>query len=83
MYDPQADTDYVVDCYGFGLVDDITDAAPYEAIVVAVRHEVFATTLSVQVLREIAVDESPILVDVKSLYDREAACLAGFDYWRL
>ena len=83
VYDPQADTDDVVDCYGFGLVDDITDAAPYEAIVVAVRHEVFATTLSVQVLREIAVDESPILVDVKSLYDREAALLAGFDYWRL
>ena len=39
--------------------------------------------LSVQELRDIAVDQCPILVDVKSLYDREAARLAGFHYWRL
>ena len=83
VYDPQVDPKDVVDCHGFGLVDDVTDAAPYEAIVVAVKHEVFATTLPLQALRDISVDHCPILVDVKSLYDQDAARFAGFDYWRL
>ena len=83
VYDPQVDPGDVLDCYGFGLLEDVADAAPYEAIIVAVRHNVFGSTLPVQSLREITVDECPILVDVKSLYDRESARVAGFHYWRL
>lgn len=83
VYDPQVDPNDVVDNYGFRPVSDATSKAPYSAIVLAVKHEVFARTFPVEFLREIAVAERPILVDVKSLYDRDAAKRSGFYYWRL
>lgn len=83
VYDPKVDPADVVDNYHFELVNDATEAGPYEAIVVAVKHDVFATKWPVQFLRKIAVSERPILVDVKSLYDGDAARRSGFHYWRL
>ena len=83
IYDPQVDSSDVLDCYGFRLLNDAASAAPYEAIIVAVRHDIFRSMFPIESLRELAVDESPVLVDVKSLYDRNDAEFSGFDYWRL
>ena len=83
IFDPQADPHKVCDLYGFRLIDNVCDGAPYDAVVVAVRHAVFATMFPLETLRTISFDDRPVLVDVKSLYDREAGHLAGFDYWRL
>ena len=83
VFDPQAAPHDVVECYGFGLIDDVTKDAPYDAVVAAVRHEIFGDMFPIGALRAISVDDRPVVVDVKSLYDREAAQRAGFDYWRL
>ena len=83
VFDPHADPLDVLECYGFGLVDDVTKDAPYDAVIAAVRHEIFRDMFPIEALSAISVDDWPVLVDVKSLYDREAAQLAGFDYWRL
>ena len=83
VFDPQADPHDVLECYGFGLIDDVTKDAPYDAVIAAVRHEIFGGLFPLEALSAISVNDRPVLVDVKSSYDREAAQLAGFDYWRL
>ena len=83
VFDPQADPYDVLDCYSLELIDDVANDAPYDAVIVAVKHEIFVSMFPLEKLRAISVDSRPVLVDVKSLYDPEAARLAGFDYWRL
>ena len=83
VFDPHADPLDVLECYGFGLIDDVTKDAPYDAVIAAVRHEIFGGLFPLEALSAISVNDRPVLVDVKSSYDREAAQLAGFDYWRL
>ena len=69
--------------FGLDLIDDVDGDAPYDAIIVAVKHDVFAETFSVSRLRDLTVAAGPVLVDVKSAYDRCAARAAGFSYWCL
>ena len=83
VFDPEADPLDVRDNYGFGLLDDVTKDAPYDAVVVAVKHEVFRSMFPLEVLKSISVRDRAVLVDVKSLYDPGSAQASGFSYWRL
>ncbi|MDW8136803.1 MAG: hypothetical protein RMI74_08465, partial [Thermodesulfobacterium sp.] len=56
--------------------------APYEAIILAVKHKTFMESLTLDFLREIST-EPPILVDIKSVFSREEAKKIGFIYWSL
>lgn len=60
------------------------DAGPgrYDALVVAVGHREYRA-LTPADLRSRCRGECPVLVDVKSLYDRHAAATAGFTVFRL
>ena len=83
VFDPQADPCDVRDCYGFELLHDVTEGAPYDAVIVAVKHSVFRSMFPLELLQSISVDDRPVLMDVKSMYDGEAARMLGFNYWRL
>ena len=83
VFDPEADADEVRTRYGFELIDAAERNAPYDAIVVAVKHSVFASLFPVEVLRALTVDGRAVVVDVKSLYHREEVEAAGLTYWRL
>ncbi len=83
VFDPEADPEDVREHYGFEPLDDINQNRPYDAIVAAVRHDVFKSMFPLSALRAISVAHNPVLIDVKSSYDAAAAEAAGFVYWRL
>ena len=83
VFDPEADPRDIRDKYGLEALDDASRDAPYHAVIVAVKHDVFRSAFSLGVLRAISVADDPVLIDVKSMYEPEAARLSGFTYWRL
>ncbi len=83
VFDPEADSRTVQTQYGFQLLDDVTRDAPYDAVVVAVKHEAFRALFPLSALASLAVEDRGILVDVKAIYDRSSAEAAGLTYWRL
>ena len=83
IFDPEADPDEIGDNYGFQVMDDVTREAPYDAVIAAVRHDVFRSMFPLDVIKSILVSDHPVLIDVKALYDRESARAAGLLYWRL
>jgi len=83
VYDPYVYRDEVKAEYGINLIEDIQEFSPYDAIVVAVKHDVFYKELDFKRLKELLNSGKPILIDVKGVYDREKAGKEGFLYWRL
>ena len=83
IFDPEADPAEIRDGYGFQVVDEPARNAPYDAVVVAVRHRVFRSMFPLEAITSLLVRERPLLIDVKALYDRTAARAAGLLYWRL
>ncbi len=80
-YDPWADKEEVEKEYGISLIEDMNAEKPYDAIILAVKHEEFLS-LSPDDLKEYA-RETAVLMDVKSVYTQVEAEKAGFNYWRL
>ena len=79
VYDPVADREEVKREYGIELLERPEEGAPYDAVIVAVKHDQF---------RELTPDyfaslcrTKPILLDVKGIYDRER--FKDFILWRL
>ena len=83
VFDPEATSRAVRAYYGFDLVDDVARDAPYDAVILAVKHEVFRSLFPLPALVSLAARDRGILVDVKSVYDRSSAEAAGLTYWRL
>lgn len=81
IYDPQVIPDEVEREYNIKLIGDIGDEAPYNAIILAVKHQALGM-LSLPFMRRLCSD-NPVLVDVKAVHSREEAEGSGFYYWRL
>jgi UDP-N-acetyl-D-galactosamine dehydrogenase len=81
IMDPWADAAEVMHEYGLELGTVDADY-PVDSLVVAVSHEQFRD-LAPSTLRRYCRGEKPVLADVKSLYDQEAATDAGFTVFRL
>lgn len=79
--DPWADAEEVKHEYGIEL-GTINAKNPVDSLVVAVGHHEFRE-LTAQQLRSYVRTEKPVLADVKSLYERDAAAAAGFTVFRL
>jgi UDP-N-acetyl-D-galactosamine dehydrogenase len=79
--DPWADAEEVRHEYGLTL-DAIDDEHPVDALVVAVGHAEYRA-LSPATLRRYCRHATPVLTDVKSLYDRHEAASEGFAVFRL
>ena len=71
VFDPVADPDEVRECYGYELLDDVARDAPYHAVIVAVKHRFFTTRFPISEVRKLMVQRGAVLVDVKSMYERE------------
>ncbi len=78
--DPKADPHEVFEEYGIKM-GELT-AGSVDALVVAVGHNEYRT-MEPKALKAYVRGASPILVDVKSLFDRHAAAAAGFTVFRL
>jgi len=81
VYDPHADHDEVHEEYGIRLLKNPADGAPYDGVVVAVKHRQFKE-LGIEGLKRIAGSPS-VLADVKGIYDAIGVQNAGMIYWRL
>ncbi|WP_295555965.1 nucleotide sugar dehydrogenase [uncultured Hyphomicrobium sp.] len=79
--DPKADPDEVKHEYDIAL-GEISAKAPVDALIVAVGHDEYRR-MTPDELRRLVQGEKPLLVDVKSLFDRHACTDAGFKVFRL
>lgn len=79
--DPWADPVDVKQSYGISL-GAIDKSNQVDALIVAVGHNEFRE-LDPQTLRTLCRGESPVLADVKSLYDRKSLSERGFSVFRL
>ena len=69
VYDPHAIPEEVKEEYGIELLKSPEEMAPYDAVVVAVKHEEFRK-LTPEFFKKISVSK-PIVIDVKGIYNRE------------
>jgi UDP-N-acetyl-D-galactosamine dehydrogenase len=79
--DPKADAGEVKHEYGITL-GEISEQSPVDALVVAVGHEEYRR-MTPDHLRSLVKGDKPFLVDVKSLFNRNACIEAGFKVFRL
>lgn len=83
LFDSEADAEDVRSTYGFELIENVEQDAPYNAIIAAVKHRSFETLFPVKTLRALTIPARGFLVDVKSIYDPAEVEAAGIAYWRL
>ena len=79
--DPWADKDEVFSSYGIKLTN-IEEFNNFDAIVVAVGHSVYRK-LNLMEFKKMFSNKTPILADLKALYDRHEAANLGFTVFRL
>ncbi|MFN3813936.1 MAG: nucleotide sugar dehydrogenase [Aquificaceae bacterium] len=82
VYDPVADAEEVLSEYGIELIKNLRDYAPYDGILLAVKHRLFIESFQLEFYRSIAT-QPYILIDIKGVYDIEKAKEEDFVYWRL
>ncbi len=83
VHDPYAYKEEVKQTYRIGLIDNVEDHKPYDAVILAVKHRPYVEGLDLERIRKISSDGVPILIDVKAFYPQEEAQQVGFLYWRL
>jgi len=81
IYDPLALKDEVKNEYNIDLISDLKCFSPYDAIILAVKHKEFLK-YRISFLRAVT-GKNPVLIDVKSVYNKKETEKAGFLYWRL
>ncbi|MFM7804437.1 MAG: UDP binding domain-containing protein, partial [Verrucomicrobiota bacterium] len=83
-FDPHADPEEVRHEYGVDLLTDAEAEAPYEAVILAVKHRNLVDSFPVEELRRLGGDRPPVLIDVKGFLAPEPPADWGEGrYWRL
>jgi len=80
--DPVCHASDLMSHYGRKLVS-IESLPPCDALILAVKHDVFIKTLPLPILKTKLKPHSKVLVDLKGVYDRNEAQGLGFEIWRL
>ncbi len=81
VHDPMAVSADVQQEYGFGLVE-LDGLAPVDGVVWAVAHSAFAG-ITPKRLKELCGGKAGVLMDVKSVLERDAVERVGLSYWSL
>lgn len=83
--DPSANADEVVREYGFNLIP-YNDIKGMDALIIAVPHNEYRD-LTLEELKSLFkekhLNNKPVLIDVKGLFDKVESENAGYNYWRL
>ncbi len=79
--DPIADKKETYDEYNL-VLNDLDEFKCMDAIIIAVAHDEFKK-LTLDYIKNMYVDDKKILIDIKSLLDKNDAKSKGFDYWNL
>lgn len=81
IHDPHADREEVIREYRLSLLQGPEDKKPFDGIILAVGHKAYRR-LTPSYLKTLC-NGNPVLIDVKSFFDKTKAIKAGFHYWRL
>ena len=81
VYDPHADHREVHEEYGLTLLANPSEYAPYDGVVVAVKHRQFQE-LGIEGLKKLAGGPA-VIADVKGMYEPQDIQGDGLTYWRL
>ena len=80
VHDPHADPEEALRAYGIPLTR-MEDLKKANAVVVAVAHESYRNLTAQQFVS--LMNEKPVLIDVKGIYDRETMTALDISFWRL
>lgn len=83
VYDPMAHYDEVLDKYGISLIESVENEQPYDAVIMAVSHDVFRKEYNLSKIKSICKKEYCLLVDIKRIFNRAEAELKNIYYWGL
>ncbi len=81
-FDPHADASEVRHEYGIDLLSSVGQG-PYDAIVLAVKHNELAAEFTLERLRALGGGKPPAIIDVKSFFTRSALEASGLPFWQL
>jgi len=81
IYDPHAYKDEAFKEYEIELLQNPHAFSPYDAVIVAVKHNAFSE-YDIKFYENI-ISPPRILIDIKNLYNKELFAKKGFLYWRL
>ncbi len=82
VVDPIVDSKEVIEKYGINIYHS-KDIQNMDAIIFAVAHEEFNKLSLVDIKSMYSDNKNPILIDVKSIFNKKEAKALGFNYWRL
>jgi len=82
VYDPVANKREVEEEYGIELLESAESYAPYDCIILAVRHKVFLENYDLSSYKKL-LTEPYLFFDVKGVYEKKDAEKEGITYWRL
>ncbi len=83
IYDPLADAEEAGKHYGIRLLNKLKDNVRYDAIISAVKHDIFLREFTIRRLKGHLNGENSILIDIKGIYDKKEAESMGIIYWGL
>lgn len=83
IVDPMANPEEAREEYAVDILPTVPGGVAFDGVVGAVRHDRFIDEIRLDALRLQCQGERPPLVDVRGMFDRDAAVAAGFNYWRL
>ncbi|MBI4837665.1 MAG: nucleotide sugar dehydrogenase [Nitrospirae bacterium] len=81
IHDPHAIKEEVLEEYGLSLIDRPESKKPFDGIILAVRHNEYCNH-TLGYFKKLCNSKS-VLIDIKSVFKKEMAVKAGFNYWRL
>ncbi|MBI5050087.1 MAG: nucleotide sugar dehydrogenase [Nitrospirae bacterium] len=81
VHDPHAIPEEVFKTYGLALIEKPESNRPFDGIIMAVKHKEYCN-YTLKYLRKLC-NSRPVLIDIKSVFAKEEAIKAGFNYWRL
>lgn len=82
-YDPQADPEEVRHEYGIELLTNVAANGPYDAVILAVKHQSLASFFEPEYLARLGSSRAPVVIDVKGCLSGSSVSLQMSGYWRL
>ncbi len=82
VYDPYVSKDEASKLLKLNLLKNEKDFAPYDAIIVAVKHKIFIEKFTLTYLKTL-VNSTAVLIDVKGVFNHSEVTKNNFIYWRL
>lgn len=83
IYDPVADKELAKEEYKIDLIDTVDKYQPYDAVILAVKHNIFLEKFNIDFYKKICKDNKIIIVDLKGALDKKKMLDNNALYWRL